>query len=161
MKHDQQLYEAARDLVLKETRYLNAQDLDNWIKLYTEDGYYWMPLEVQHQNPEVHDSLIYDNTDLMQMRKHNLGNPLSPSMQLPVKSVRILSELEISDAEDNDTDIIATAAVIAFIYHKQQDSFAGTVTYRLRTLEHNLKIYYKRVDLINADAPLDNIMFYI
>ncbi|MFT4823363.1 MAG: hypothetical protein ACI9DH_000395 [Halioglobus sp.] len=32
-------------LVRTETASLNKGDRDQWISLFTEDGYYWMPLE--------------------------------------------------------------------------------------------------------------------
>ena len=40
-------------------------------------------------------------------------------------------------------------------------AFAGKVTYRLVNTGGDLKIRVKRVDLIDADAPLDCIMGYI
>ena len=158
---DETLRQQAQALVKAETKYLNDTDLDNWIALFTENGYYWMPLEEAHQNPEMHDSLIYDNRDLMQMRKYNLGNPLSPSMQHKIRSVRILSDLEISDPNKENDQIKVDASVIAVISHKQQNYYAGKVQYLLEMENGQLKIQSKRVDLLNADAPLDVIMMYI
>ena len=155
------LQQGIRDLVRLETRCLNAADLATWISLFTEDGYYWMPLERAQTDPEQHDSLIYDNRALMEMRKYNLHNPLSPSMQQEVRSVRILSEPDVDLSAGPRGDIIVRADVIAVIHHRQQDIFAGSVTWRLVRVEDGLKIKSKRVDLLNADAPLDSIMMYI
>ena len=153
--------EAITDLIRLEIHCLNEADLDTWASLFTEDGYYWMPLEREQTSPEEHDSLIYDNRALMEMRKFNLHNPLSPSMQNKVRSVRILSDLETDTLAGPDGEITVTASVIAVIYHRKQDTFAGTVTWRLAETEEGLKIKSKRVDLLNADAPLDSIMMYI
>ena len=153
--------EAITDLIRLETRCLNEADLDTWISLFTEEGYYWMPLEQEQTSPEEHDSLIYDNRALMEMRKFNLHNPLSPSMQQEVRSVRILSELETDAQAGHDGEITVTASVIAVIHHRKQDTFAGAVTWRLARTEEGLKIKSKRVDLLNADAPLNSIMMYI
>ena len=158
---DRTLQEAITNLIRLETRCLNEADLDTWASLFTEDGYYWMPLEREQTDPEQHDSLIYDNRALMEMRRYNLHNPLSPSMQREVRSVRILSDLETALPEDPDGEITVTASVIALIHHRKQDSFAGAVTWRLAQTGEGLKIKSKRVDLINADAPLDSIMMYI
>ena len=122
---------------------------------------YWMPLEQHHDDPERHDSLIYDNRGLMEMRLHNLGNPLSPSMEHKIRSTRILSDLEINTANNRENDIIVTTSVIAVIYHRQQTYYAGEVTYRLKQTDSGIKIKTKRVDILNADAPLDIIMMYI
>ena len=158
---DKALREAIADLIRLETRCLDQADLDTWVSLFTEDGYYWMPLEREQTDPEQHDSLIYDNRALMEMRRYNLHNPLSPTMQQEVRSVRILSGLETDLPAGPDGEIAVTASVIAVIHHRKQDTFAGTVTWRLVRMEEGLKIKSKRVDLLNADAPLDSIMMYI
>ena len=148
-------------LIQLETRYLNEGDLDGWMSLFTDDGYYWMPLEEEQTSPDEHDSLIYDNRALMEMRRNNLGHPLSPSMQKTrVRSVRLLSDIEIH-ADDTTDGYQVTAWVIAMIFHRRQDSFAGTVTYDLVRSGDDLRIRRKRVDLINAEAPLDAIMMYV
>ena len=157
---DDNTIEQINQLITLETRYLNSTDLDNWISLFSDDGYYWMPLEETQQDPETHDSLIYDNKTLMEIRKNNLGHPLSPSMQHPIRSVRMLSDIDIFKEESSE-DIIATAVVIAVINHSQQNYYAGKVSYRFQRDESGFKIKCKRVDLINADAPLDIIMMYI
>ena len=158
---DKALQETIADLIRLETRCLDQADLDTWVSLFTEDGYYWMPLEREQTDPEQHDSLIYDNRALMEMRRYNLHNPLSPTMQQEVRSVRILSGLETDLPAGPDGEITVTASVIAVIHHRKQDTFAGAVTWRLVQTEEGLKIKSKRVDLLNADAPLDSIMMYI
>ena len=157
---DNKVVEEIQALIKLETRHLNNADLESWITLFADDGYYWMPLEEDQQSPETHDSLIYDNKTLMEIRRNNLGHPLSPSMQHPVRSVRILSDIDITSEADND-DVIATAVVIAVINHSQQNYYAGKVSYRFINTNTGYKIKTKRVDLINADAPLDIIMMYI
>ena len=144
-------------LVQDETACLNRGDLDSWMALFSDDGYYWMPLEAGQTSPDEHDSLIYDNRALMAIRKNNLGHPLSPSMQTPVRSVRILSDPEVFPA-DRDDEIEVIAYVIAVIYHREQTYYAGKVSYRLQRCARGFSIKCKRVDLINADAPLDTIM---
>ncbi len=148
-----------RRLIQRETACLNNGDLDAWIALFTDDGYYWMPLEVDQQSPDEHDSLIYDNRALMEIRANNLGHPLSPSMDFPVRSVRILSDLDITVAAGNE--YVVRTAVIAMINHKRQDVYGGQLTYRVRQSDSEWLIQCKRVDLLNAEAPLDTIMMYI
>lgn len=153
--------EAIRELIRTETRLLNDGDLESWISLFTDDGYYWMPLEEEHTDPEMHDSLVYDNRALMEMRKHNLASPLAPSMELAIKSVRILSDIEIQLLDTAEDEVEVRAYVIALIYQQQKNTYAGRVTYRLLKVGDTIKIRVKRVDLIDADAPLDCIMGYI
>jgi 3-phenylpropionate/cinnamic acid dioxygenase small subunit len=153
--------DAIHQLIRTETACLNNGDLDGWISLFTDDGYYWMPLEAEHTDPEKHDSLIYDNRALMEMRKHNLASPLSPSMQVEVRSVRILSEIEIRSLDESDNEVEVSAFVIAVIYQQAKNYYAGRLTYRLLDADGGPRIRVKRVDLLDADAPLDCIMGYI
>lgn len=148
-----------RRLIQCETACLNNGDLDTWMALFTEDGYYWMPLEADQQSPDEHDSLIYDNRALMEIRQNNLGHPLSPSMGFPVRSVRILSDLDIRITAASEC--VVRTSVIAMINHKRQDMYGGSVTYRVCRVGGDWRIQCKRVDLLNADAPLDTIMMYI
>lgn len=150
-------------LIKRETTCLNNGDLDAWMALFTDDGYYWMPLEADQQSPDEHDSLIYDNRALMEIRQNNLGHPLSPSMGFPVRSVRILSDLDIEPVATMVNEYVVRTSVIAMINHKRQDVFGGRVTYRVRRSDEagELRIQCKRVDLLNADAPLDTIMMYV
>lgn len=147
-------------LIQDETHFLNQGDLASWMALFSEDGFYWMPLEPGQTSPHEHDSLIFDNRALMEMRQYNLGHALSPSMQVPVRSVRILAEpqYQISQVKEGAVDV--SSSVIAVIYHRRQDTFAGNVTYTV-VGEDQPRIYCKRVDLINADGDLDAIMMYI
>lgn len=153
--------EAIHQLVRTETACLNHGDLDGWISLFTDDGYYWMPLEEAHTDPERHDSLIYDNRALMEMRKHNMASPLSPSMQVETRSVRILSDIEIQRVDAPDNEVEVSAFVIAVMYQQEKHYYAGKLGYRLVNADGELKIRVKRVDLLDADAPLDCIMGYI
>ena len=150
----------AEKLVHEEIDCLNRGDLDTWMTLFTDDGYYWMPLDATQKTPQEHDSLIFDNRALMQMRRDNLGHVLSPSMQRPVRSVRVLSALRSETSAMMDDAVDVHASVIAVIYHRRQDTFAGNTTYTI-VGDDRPKIHCKRVDLINSDAVLDAIMMYV
>lgn len=154
------LRKAVKALIREETRCLDEGDLAAWSALFTEDGYYWMPLEPEQTSPAEHDSLIYDNRALMEMRRLNLANPLAPSLQCATRSVRILSPLDLGP-EEPAGELTVKARVIAVIRHRRQDCFAGAVTWRLVQTEAGLRIKFKRVDLLNADLPLDSIMMYV
>ena len=154
------LRKAVKALIREETRCLDEGDLAAWSALFTEDGYYWMPLEPTQTSPAEHDSLIYDNRALMEMRRLNLANPLAPSLQCAPRSARILSALDLGP-EEPAGELTVKARVIAVIRHQRQDCFAGAVTWRLIQTEAGLRIKSKRVDLLNADLPLDSIMMYV
>jgi len=159
-KLDSSLIAAVEQLVHEEVACLNRGDLDAWMTLFTDDGYYWMPLDAAQVSPHDHDSLIFDNRPLMEMRRNNLGHRLSPSMQRTVRSVRVLSALHCTESATKSDAIDVITSVIAAIYHQRQDTYAANVTYTV-VGKDTPKIYCKRVDLINADSELDAIMMYV
>ena len=50
-----------------ETSYLDQPDLDKWVKLFTEDGKYWMPASETQKDPLNHVSHIYDDRVMMEI----------------------------------------------------------------------------------------------
>ena len=152
---------AIRELLNLEARYLNNADLESWMQLYTEDGIYWMPLDAEQTDPEAHDSIFYEDRTLMAIRRRNFGHKLSLSMQYPVRSSRIISDVHL-ERHDPDTNItIVNSSFQAVILYKEQTLYAGTCQHHLVKSEVGYLIKRKRVDLLNADMPLLPIMIYI
>ncbi len=150
---------AISSLLNLEARYLNKADLDKWISLFTEDGYYWMPLDAEQSSPEEHDSIFYEDRILMEIRKRNFMHRLSPSMQYPVRSSRVVSDIHIADSDEESCTV--ESSFHAVVLYKEQTVFAGSMRHQLRREGDGYKIQVKRVDLLNADMPLPPIMIYL
>ena len=153
--------EALRNLIHLEARYLNNADLDNWMSLYSEDGVYWMPLDSSQTDPEEHDSIFYEDRVLMEIRKRNFGHKLSPSMQYPIRSSRVISDIHL-ESYDNEKEIyILKSSFHAVLLYKEQTVFAGSYQHHIEQKDADYFIKLKRVELLNADMPLPSIMIYI
>lgn len=150
-----------RQLLDLEARYLNRADLENWIKLYTDDGIYWMPLDAEQTDPEEHDSIFYEDRTLMEIRKRNYGHRLSMSMQYPIRSSRIISDVHLQSHDPATGNCIVNSSFQAVILYKEQCLYAGTYQHHLVRRESDYLISLKRVDLLNADMPLPPIMIYV
>ena len=151
--------ESIRAFINLEARYLNKADLESWISLFSEDGFYWMPLDSDQQNPDEHDSIFYEDRVLMEIRKRNFKHRLSPSMQYPVRSTRLVADSHL--LEFDETTCTVESSFHAVLLYKEQSVFAGTMQHRLVRDGNSYKIQMKRVDLLNADMPLPSIMIYI
>lgn len=144
-----------------EARYLNRADLDGWLELYAEGGIYWMPLDNEQVDPETHDSIFYEDRTLMEVRKRNFGHKLSPSMQYPVRSSRLISDVHIDSYNPDSGEYIVNSTFHAVVLYKEQTVYAGTYQHHLVYDGAKYLIKRKRVDLLNADMPLPPIMIYI
>ena len=69
------------DLVYREARLLDARDLDAWNLLYTDDAYYWIPLEPDQPNGVDHTSHMYEDKLLRTLRIERLKSPRAYSQQ--------------------------------------------------------------------------------
>jgi Small subunit of phenylpropionate dioxygenase len=68
---DQQLI----DFVIRETRLIDQHRFEEWLDLFAEDGFYWMPLEWGQTDPRLTTSLMYEDKLLLKIRVERLkGN---------------------------------------------------------------------------------------
>lgn len=153
--------QAIENLLMLEARYLNKADLDSWMNLYTDDGVYWMPLDTEQSDPELHDSIFYEDRTLMEVRKRNFMHRLSPSMQYPIRSSRILADIHLDSYDKESGIVIVNSSFQAVLFYKEQTVYAGSYQHHLVKSADSYQIKLKRVDLLNADMPLSPIMIYI
>src|SRR5215510_7921843 len=61
----------AEDFLYAEARLLDAGRLEEWLKLFTEDGFYWIPI-VDDSDPEIEPSILYDDRAQLAQRVHQI-----------------------------------------------------------------------------------------
>ena len=63
------------DFVLHEARLIDQHRFEEWLDLFADDGYYWMPLEWGQTDPRLATSLMYEDKLLLRIRVERLkGN---------------------------------------------------------------------------------------
>src|SRR4029434_5977153 len=60
------------DFVVQEARLIDQQRFDEWLDLYADDGFYWMPLEWNQTDPRLTCSLMYEDKLLLSIRGERL-----------------------------------------------------------------------------------------
>ncbi|HEY6825098.1 MAG TPA: aromatic-ring-hydroxylating dioxygenase subunit beta, partial [Steroidobacteraceae bacterium] len=61
--------------VYDEARLIDEKRFEEWYELFTDDGYYWMPLTRGQPDGENHTSLLYEDKLLLRVRIDRLKNP--------------------------------------------------------------------------------------
>src|SRR3990167_9474748 len=61
--------------LLHEARLLDEGKFDDWLALFSADGWYWVPSEPGQDNPHDTVSLIYDDRRLLETRVRRLASP--------------------------------------------------------------------------------------
>jgi len=139
-----------------EARLLDESKFDDWLALFTADAWYWVPSEPGQSNPHDTVSLIYDDRRLLETRVRRLASPRMYSQEPRSRTSRIVANATIEDAEGRAATLRSKFLMIEY-RREQQRLFTGTAWHRLVQLDGAIRIAWKRVDLVNCDAPLDGI----
>jgi len=150
------------EFVYAEARMLDEQRFDDWLNLFTEDAYYWMPLAPGQQDARLHASLLYEDKLLLRVRVERLAGARTFSQQPRSRSHHLLQQPSI-EAADRDTGRYTLRTAFHYLETRldTQTLFAGWATHELVTMEGALRIRLKRVDLVNCDAAFGNINLFM
>lgn len=152
---------AVERLLYDEADCLDRADLDAWLKLYTDDADYWMPVSPDQTDPHRHISLFYDNRLLMEIRRNNFGHAFAASMEYPVRCSHVISNIRCVSEASATRECRVTSNFQTIVYYKEQHIYAGKYTHDLVLSDDEYRIRHKRVDLINCDAEHGNLIIYI
>jgi 3-phenylpropionate/cinnamic acid dioxygenase small subunit len=147
---------SCEQFLLNEARLLDEARFDEWLALFTPDGWYWVPSEPDQPDPHETVSLIYDDRRLLETRVRRLASPRMYSQEPRSRTSRIVANVSIEEAERDAARVRSKFAMVEFRRDSQR-LFAGTAFHRLVQTDGGLRIAWKRVDLVNCDAPLDGI----
>ena len=142
--------------LLHEARLLDEARFDDWLALFTPEGWYWVPSEPGQNNPHDTVSLIYDDRRLLETRVRRLASPRIYSQEPRSRTSRIVGNVSIEDG-GSDACTVRSKFVMIEYRRESQRLFAGTAFHRLVWADGGIRIASKRVDLVNCDAPLDGI----
>lgn len=150
------------DFVAHEARLIDARRFDEWLALFAENGRYWVPLQGDAQvEGRAHNALADEDRLLLALRIERLKNPRAHSQHPPSRCQHVLQQPQLVQA---DVPAGRYELHTPFVYiesrGERQLTLAGTVRHRLVRRADRLQIELKRVDLLNADAPLPAIQLF-
>jgi benzoate/toluate 1,2-dioxygenase beta subunit len=142
--------------LLHEARLLDDGKFDDWLALFTPDAWYWVPSEPNQADPFETVSLIYDDRRLLETRVRRLASPRMYSQEPRSRTSRMIGNITI-EGPDGNASIVRSKFTVIEYRREQQRLFGGTALHRLVQADGGIMIAWKRVDLVNCDAPLDGI----
>ena len=145
--------------LFREARLADEFDLDAWEALWTDDGVYWVP--AAGDDPDTQMSVIFDNRSRIGLRVRQLKTGKRHSQIPRSRMRRVVSNVEIMGAEDNGDTIVEANFVLVESRVRGREIWAGRYTYRLRPVGGQLRMSYKKVDLVDRDHDLPNMSFLI
>lgn len=148
---------AAERFLLHEARLLDEARFEDWLALFTEDAWYWVPSAPGQDNPHDTVSLIYDDRRLLETRVRRLSNPHIHAQVPPARASRIVANVTV---EESEGAVLVTRSKLVMVEYRRnaQRLFAATCRHRLVLAGGAIRIASKRVDLVNCDAELEGLV---
>ncbi|EIK95734.1 toluate 1,2-dioxygenase subunit beta [Pseudomonas sp. M47T1] len=146
-------YDAVRDFLYREARYLDDKDWDSWLELYAPDATFWMPSwddnDELTQDPQREISLIwYGRRDGLEDRVFRIKTERSSASVPDTRTSHNLSNIEVLEQGDGVAQVRFNWHTLSFRY-KTVDSYFGTSFYTLDTRGEQPLIKAKKVVLKN------------
>jgi len=157
----------AEDFLYEEARLLDERLFETWLHLFTEDGIYWIPI-VEDAAPTTQTSILYDDSQLLQIRVHHLLHERNLAQSPPSRTVHQVSNVQVWGGDSDDEAVVRCNLVVYEIRAGdhlqlglgQQRALAGKCEYRLRH-QDGWRIACKKVVLINRHMPIVTLSFLI
>jgi 3-phenylpropionate/cinnamic acid dioxygenase small subunit len=150
------------DFVALEARLLDARRWDEWLALFAEHGRYWVPLAGESQaDDRTHNSLADEDRVLLAMRIARLRSPRAHSQHPPSRCQHVLQQPTV-EAVDAPAERFELRTPFFYVESRGARSLtlAGCARHRLIREGCALRIELKRVDLLDAGAPLPVIELF-
>lgn len=154
----------------REAALLDDKSWPEWLALYADDCFYWVPSTAGQADPINTVSLFAENRMMMEMRILRVSHPRAFSQDFPTRTSHLVGNMTIesdnADKWDGGTnpraDIVVRSSLHVLEYRKEdQRMFGGTVRHWLRRDGAEWKIALKRIDLINCDAPMETVQLFL
>ncbi|MCA6121429.1 aromatic-ring-hydroxylating dioxygenase subunit beta [Bradyrhizobium sp. WSM 1704] len=155
------LLAAVTAFLYREARLQDEHQYEAWEKLWTEDGVYWVPANGADINPEKEMSIIYDNRSRIALRVRQLmsGKHYTQTPQSNLR--RLISNIELMDEEAGEDIAVASNSMIFESSLRDDTLWAARNDYRLRFVEGELRMAYKKVTLVNNSKAIYTLSFLV
>ena len=131
-----------------------------WLALWDSDAIYWIPAGSDDLDPMRQVSTIYDDRKRLEARIQRLLSGKAHA-QAPASHLRrVVSNIEF---EENDHGEIITYSnfVLGEVRRGKQDVFIGRSLHKLRRGAGELRLFFKKVLLVNNNEFIDNLTFLV
>ena len=144
----------------REARYADEHDYDAWESLWTDDALYWVAAGADDSDPMTQMSVIHDNRNRISTRLKQLKTGRRHA-QIPMSRLRrVVSNVEIIGTDGAETTVEANFVLVES-RERGREVWAGRYTYRLRLVDGELRLAYKKVALVDNARVLPTLAFLI
>jgi 3-phenylpropionate/cinnamic acid dioxygenase small subunit len=161
---------AVEQFLYREAMLLDEKRWPEWLALYTDDCFYWVPSVVGQQDPVNTISLYAEDRMRLEMRVIRITHPHAYSQDFPTRMSHVVGNVMLDPDGGRGCDgglapkadlVVRSSVHILEFRKEEQRLFGGTVRHWLRRAEGDFRIALKRIDLINCDAPMEVVQLFL
>ena len=161
---------AVEQFLYREALLLDEKRWAEWLALYTEDCFYWVPSVVGQKDPVDTISLYAEDRMRMEMRVIRITHPHAYSQDFPTRMSHVVGNVMLDPDCGKDADggigpradlVVRSTVHILEFRKEEQRLFGGTVRHWLRREDGDFRIVLKRIDLVNCDAPMEVVQLFL
>lgn len=149
----------------KEARLADENDYDGWEALWTDDALYWVPVDGEGEHPRGNVSIIFDNRSRIRTRLKQVRTGKRYAQAPPSNLRRIIGNVELLGGRPNDAGQIDLEVGANFMALESRprgnELWGGRTTYRLRRVDGQIRLVYKKVVLVDNERAIPTLGFLI
>ena len=142
--------------LIAEARILDERRWEDWLALFTDQAWYWVPIEEGQPDPKTTVSLMYDDRRLLETRVRRLMAGKLHTQSPVARTSRIVANATLEDDADNVLTVRSKFEMVEYRRNKQR-LFAGTQWHGIERTADTFRIHWKKVELVNCDSMMDGL----
>jgi len=145
------------DYLFHEAELLDSGRWSEWFNLFTDDAYYWVPAHPGQKDPYNEVSLIYDDIATLQVRVNRMNHPAHHANQPAVLGAHHISNVRLLSAINGECRVASRLLMV----DRRGDAlriFSARVEHSLRLFEGRIRIAWKKVELLGAEGPHEELV---
>jgi len=148
-------------LIYREAFLLDEGRYEEWLKLFSPNGRYWVPLSKSQREGDAQLSIADEDMNLLRLRVERLASGRAHSQQPASVMQHVLQQPMLSE-EGAGTDTYVFRTAFNYSECRQDDVVVlhGHYIHRLVRLDGQWRIELKRVNLVNAASRLPMIQLF-
>ena len=156
MKPPQIASQDITEFLIWEARLLDERRWEEWLSLFSKDGWYWVPIEEKQSDPKTTVSLMYDDRKLLETRVRRLTTGSLHSQSPVSRTTRMIDNLTVENEHKNIITVRSKFQMIEYRRNNQR-LFGGAYLHKLSRDGDSFVIGSKKVELVNCDSMMDGL----
>lgn len=149
---------AAHRFVIAEAALLDADRLEDWLRLFDVEALYWMPMDRRATDPHAQLNLIFDDLRLLSDRVFRIRTGDAHTQDPPSSIMRSVTSIRVRRAS-SDLIEVRSACTLSEARRGDVRNYVARWTHVLRITDEGFLIHRKRIDLASGADVLPSITF--